>query len=116
MRTCAPFPSLRAVDPREVEAGPVAGALSPGDLPACGRRVCAWCEPQRDLGPAPDVPAGRVTHGICPACLAVEKARIGLVEVRQHPHGGFTHAVPETGGVRIYRGNWPTRRAAAAAL
>ena len=32
----------------------------------CGRRVCAWCK--RDLGPAPTLKAGEVTHGICPKC------------------------------------------------
>lgn len=34
----------------------------------CGRRVCAWCVPMRDLGPAPELPAGVSTHGICEEC------------------------------------------------
>ena len=34
----------------------------------CGRRVCAWCVPPRDLGPDPKIAAGEVTHGLCPAC------------------------------------------------
>lgn len=40
----------------------------------CGRRVCAWCVPPRDLGPAPGVPAGSETTGICPECYARERA------------------------------------------
>lgn len=35
-------------------------------LGPCGRRVCAWCE--QDQGPAPELPAGQLTHGICPSC------------------------------------------------
>lgn len=31
-----------------------------------GRRVCAWCG--RDLGAAPGLPDGDVTHGMCTAC------------------------------------------------
>ncbi len=34
----------------------------------CGRRVCAWCVPPRDLGPDPKIAAREVTHGMCPAC------------------------------------------------
>ena len=34
----------------------------------CGRRVCAFCVPPRDMGPAPRLAFGDVTHGICPAC------------------------------------------------
>ena len=41
---------------------------------ACGGRVCAWC--CRDLGPAPALPAGKVTHGICPACFAEQMASV----------------------------------------
>jgi hypothetical protein len=44
--------------------------------PACGRRVCAWCVPHRDLGPAPGVPAGVITHECCAECLVRERARI----------------------------------------
>lgn len=36
--------------------------------PQCGRRVCAWCVPPRDLGHALELPAGAVTHGMCAAC------------------------------------------------
>lgn len=36
----------------------------------CGRRVCAWCVPQRDLGPAHELCCGDVTHGICKECSA----------------------------------------------
>jgi hypothetical protein len=36
--------------------------------PSCGRRVCAFCEPPRDMGPAPGLAFGDVTHGICAAC------------------------------------------------
>lgn len=38
--------------------------------PRCGRRICAWCK--HDLGAAKDIPAGAVTHGLCPQCLARE--------------------------------------------
>ena len=38
--------------------------------PTCGRRVCAFCEPPRDMGPAPGLAFGDVTHGICAACAA----------------------------------------------
>ena len=34
----------------------------------CGRRICAWCVPHRDLGPAPSLAAGQITHGICEEC------------------------------------------------
>lgn len=40
--------------------------------PACGRVVCAWCVPMRDLGPAPGIAAGLTTHAICEGCLAHE--------------------------------------------
>lgn len=36
--------------------------------PKCGRLVCAWCKPQRDLGPSPLMRVGEITHGICPEC------------------------------------------------
>ncbi len=42
----------------------------------CGRRVCAWCK--ADMGRAPGIPHGKATHGICPECLAWEKAKINL--------------------------------------
>jgi hypothetical protein len=34
----------------------------------CGRVLCAWCVPPRDMGPAPGFQTGEFTHGICPAC------------------------------------------------
>lgn len=40
--------------------------------PKCGRVVCAWCKPQRDIGPALLMPAGEITHGICPECMKRE--------------------------------------------
>lgn len=36
----------------------------------CGRKVCAWCKPARDLGPAHGLARGQITHGICPTCMA----------------------------------------------
>lgn len=119
MNTAAPFEFLRGEIPGIVEAGPVAGASSSGHLPACGRRVCAWCTPQRDLGPAPELAVGKITHGICEQCLAAQLAEVPLppdVEVKQHPHGGFTHAVLASGSARIFCGWWPTHQAASAAL
>ena len=44
----------------------------------CGRRVCAWCVPMRDLGPEPELPAGVSTHGICDACLGREIGAVGV--------------------------------------
>lgn len=38
------------------------------------------------------------------------------VMVAVHPQGGWTHARRSLGTVRIYVGNWPTRRAADRAL
>jgi hypothetical protein len=119
MNTATPFKFLRTESPGKVEAGPVAGASSSGHLPACGRRVCAWCTPQRDMGPAPELAPGKITHGICPDCFAVqfrEVAPLPTVEVKQHPQGGFTHAVLQSGTARTFRGWWPTRPAANAAL
>jgi len=37
---------------------------------SCGRRVCAFCVPPRDMGPAPRLAFGDVTHGICAACAS----------------------------------------------
>lgn len=36
----------------------------------CGRVVCAWCKPNRDMGPAHGLKRGQITHGICPKCSA----------------------------------------------
>lgn len=36
----------------------------------CGRVVCGWCKPVRDMGPAVGLARGKVTHGICPTCSA----------------------------------------------
>lgn len=44
------------------------GTIGESPRPTCGRRVCAWCVPMRDLGPAPDLAAGETTHGICEEC------------------------------------------------
>lgn len=89
-----------------------------------GRRVCAWCA--EDLGVAPGLAAGEVTHGICAACQARVMAQIPaapapqltFLAVRRHPAGGWTHAAPvdaTKSTVRIYRGWWSTKRAAVAA-
>lgn len=52
-----------------MSAGQTSAAEAPRQAEAaCGRRVCAWCKPQRDLGPAPKLPVGAVTHGMCPEC------------------------------------------------
>ena len=34
----------------------------------CGRRVCSYCK--IDLGPAPGLEPGELTHGACPECYA----------------------------------------------
>ncbi len=34
----------------------------------CGRFICAWCVPPRDMGPARGFQAGEFSHGICPGC------------------------------------------------
>jgi hypothetical protein len=41
---------------------------SKGAEGACGRQICAWCVPPRDLGPAIGFQPGELTHGICPTC------------------------------------------------
>jgi hypothetical protein len=79
-----PFPSSNRGE-KKVEAGPVAGALSSGDL------------------------AGRARPVVGPRALSA-------VAVKRHPSGGFTHAIRTAGTAAIYRGNWPTKRAAVAAL
>jgi hypothetical protein len=43
---------------------------------ACGRMVCAWCVPMRDIGPAPGIAAGKVSHGMCPVCLEMQMAEV----------------------------------------
>lgn len=40
----------------------------------------------------------------------------GSTVVRQHPAGGYTHAVPAGGTCRVYVGWWRTRRGAQRAL
>lgn len=42
----------------------------------CGRRACAWCK--KDLGRAPGLPHGKVTHTICPTCNAAMFANLNL--------------------------------------
>ena len=37
-----------------------------GVASTCGRFACAWC--RGDLGLAPDLDAGLISHGICPRC------------------------------------------------
>ena len=45
------------------------------------------------------------------------RPRMESAVVRQHPSGGWTHAISATGSsARIYAGNWPTRRSALRAL
>lgn len=45
------------------------------------------------------------------------RPRMGGAVVRQHPSGGWTHAISAAGSsARIYAGNWPTRRSALRAL
>ena len=39
-----------------------------GSAGGCGRHLCALCAPPCDLGPAPELPPGEFTYGICPAC------------------------------------------------
>jgi hypothetical protein len=93
------------------------------DAPLCGRRVCPdWgsgCGGV-DMGPAAGLAAGQETHGMCPACVTFFSQCVlamPCIEVRAHPSGGYTHAVPVGGGtVREYRGWWSTHGAAAAAL
>ncbi len=46
----------------------MSGEAKPEPVPACGRRVCAWCKPPREIGTAPELPAGAVTHGMCATC------------------------------------------------
>lgn len=35
----------------------------------CGRRVCAWCAPMRDLGPCLGIAPGAESHTFCAECL-----------------------------------------------
>ena len=46
------------------------------------------------------------------------RPRMDGAVVRQHPSGGWTHAISAAGSssARIYAGNWPTRRSALRAL
>jgi hypothetical protein len=55
---------------------PLQELLAPA--PSCGRRICAWCVPMRDLGPAPELPAGQETHGMCDPCYAREMVALAL--------------------------------------
>lgn len=54
--------------------------------PACGRRVCAWCVPPRDLGPAPGLEAGKTTHGMCRECQVREFGEVAVNSI-QSPEG-----------------------------
>ena len=39
-----------------------------GVMKDCGRRICSYCK--IDLGPAPGLEPGELTHGACPECYA----------------------------------------------
>ena len=106
------------ITPKGIEERTAPGRENDFRVTDCGRRVCAWCVPPRDMGPALSLPVGRVTHGICDACAAMMKPAAEQVAavVRPHPAGGWTHARAVSGAARVYYGNWPTRRAAVAAL
>lgn len=61
------------------------------------------------------------TSGLCSEVTPEQVAAAPIAgrcgEVVAHPQGGWTHAVPAGEGTkRIYRGNWPTRRAAKSAI
>ncbi len=47
-----------------------------------GRRVCVWCTPEHDLGPAEGIPDGQTTHGMCPAAEARVDEQIREIVVR----------------------------------
>lgn len=42
----------------------------------CGRRACSWCK--TDLGRAPGIRHGSVTHTICPTCKAAMLGDLNL--------------------------------------
>lgn len=105
------------------------------EVAACGRRVCPdWgggCGGV-DMGPAVGLASGTESHGMCPACVKHVWERIHVAfeesfvpvdrrvaEVRPHPSGGYTHAVPvgdARSTTREYRGWFPSKVAAEAAL
>ena len=45
-----------------------------GVASTCGRFACAWC--RGDLGPAPDLGAGLISHGICQGCKGIALAEL----------------------------------------
>jgi hypothetical protein len=45
-----------------------------GEPAPCGRRVCCVCK--TDMGPAPGIPDGEITHTYCPICKESELAKI----------------------------------------
>lgn len=63
------------------------------------------------------VGASVVCSEVTPEQVAAAPIAARCVEVVAHPQGGWAHAVPAGEGTkRIYRGNWPTRRAAKSAI
>ena len=80
---------------------------------------------QEGIGHVPDFDLFTLTepvgiHPIGSTVSATTLAKYGFhvdAVVRQHPRGGYTHAVAVAAGSgRIYEGWWPTRRGAMAAL
>ena len=75
------------------------------DEMAFGRRVCSWCE--ADIGPAPWLPEGQITHGACAPCAErllaeAERHRLDLERRRARKlsaaatDGAMIPARPET--------------------
>lgn len=52
----------------------------PGSASNCGRRVCSWCVPNRDLGPCPGIPAGQISHTMCDQCGGADYIRLNAKE------------------------------------
>jgi hypothetical protein len=66
----------------------------------CGRVVCAWCVPMRDLRPAPELPAGKITHGICPACFAAQMTEVAAAHQETNCGAGGSADLQRTGTPR----------------
>lgn len=60
----------------------------------CGRRECAWCG--KDLGPAPGINEGEVTHGICTVCVAKEMGALSLLPTTKFDEVKCVHGIPGT--------------------
>lgn len=81
---------------------------------------------QSGFGAGPDFPLFNLLEAVdghpCGSTVsAATLAKAGfavpeIVAVRPHPAGGYTHAVQQSASRAIYRGNWPTRSAARAAI